>query len=316
MTPSDIHTTEHRITVDAPAPAVFGLLAEVDNWPRVFPPTVHVDCVERGEADERIRIWATANDEIKTWTSRRELDRDRLRIRFRQEVSQHPVAAMAGEWRVEALPDGRSTVLLTHDFRAVGDTADNVAWIQQAIDRNSDAELGALALAARHRQHREDLLLCFEDCARVAGSAKDVYDFIHQAQHWPERLPHVARVVLEEGTVNVQMLEMDTRAPDGSVHTTKSVRICFPDNKIVYKQLRTPALMSLHTGQWQITQDHNAAVITSSHTVVVNPDAVRTVLGEQATTADARAFLRDALGRNSTTTMQHAKAYAEHATDR
>ncbi|MFD8959971.1 aromatase/cyclase, partial [Streptomyces anulatus] len=95
------HEVEHDITVSAPAAAVYRLIAEVENWPRIFPPTIHVDRVEHDGARERIRIWATANGEAKHWTSRRTLDPEGLRIDFRQEVSTPPVAAMGGAWVVE-----------------------------------------------------------------------------------------------------------------------------------------------------------------------------------------------------------------------
>jgi aromatase len=305
------HETEHQITVSAPAQSVFDLILDIAAWPCVFPPTIHADHVERGESEERIRIWATANGEIKGWTSRRYPDRERLRVRFRQEVSQPPVASMGGEWRIEPLSDIQSRVRLMHDFEAVGDDPDKVAWIQRAIDRNSEAELTALKSAAEHWRERAELVLSFDDVVRVAGPAKDVYDFIYEAKHWQQRLPHVSRVVLDEDVPNVQVLEMDTQTPDGSVHTTKSVRICFPHDRIVYKQLQTPALMSVHTGQWLIEADGDGTVITSTHTVVIAPEAIPAVLGENATAADARTFVRDALGRNSTTTMRHAKTHAE-----
>src|SRR4051794_34497189 len=88
--------TEHEITIEAPAEVVYKLIADVGNWPRLFPPTVYVDHVEKLGDDERIRIWATANGEVKTWTSRRSLDPVGLRVDFRQEVSSPPVAAMGG----------------------------------------------------------------------------------------------------------------------------------------------------------------------------------------------------------------------------
>ena len=39
---------EHEITVAVPARTVYSLIAEVGNWPRIFPPTLHVDQLERG----------------------------------------------------------------------------------------------------------------------------------------------------------------------------------------------------------------------------------------------------------------------------
>ncbi|RAY12706.1 cyclase [Actinomadura craniellae] len=314
MVQPEVHEAEHQIMVSAPAQRVFDLVADVGAWPRVFPPTVHIEHVERGETEERISIWATANGEVKGWTSRRHLDRGGLSVRFRQEVSQPPVASMGGEWVIEPVGETQSRVRLLHDFRAVGDDPEKVAWIRQAIDRNSDAELAALRSAAEQGNGPDELLLSFADSVRVAGPAKDAYDFVYDAARWKERLPHVSRVVLGEDTPNVQSLEMDTRAPNGSVHTTMSVRICFPHEKIVYKQLRTPALLSVHTGQWTFEEDADGTLITSAHTVVIAPAAVTTVLGEGKTVADARAFVRDALGRNSTATMNHAKAHVEAAT--
>ena len=71
---SDQHQVTHEITISAPAEATYRLLADVANWPRIFPPTIYADYVEKGERTERIRIWATAGTDVKNWTSRRELD--------------------------------------------------------------------------------------------------------------------------------------------------------------------------------------------------------------------------------------------------
>ncbi|MDX2297283.1 MULTISPECIES: aromatase/cyclase [Streptomyces] len=308
--PRTTHRTEHTITVAAPARRVFELIVDVGRWPETFPPTVHVQHVDRSGTRERIRIWATANGEVKTWTSRRELDHDRLRVSFRQEVSQPPVAAMGGEWIVETVDAGHTRVRLLHDFRAVGDDPQNVEWIERAIDRNSGAELNALRVAAERTGDAEGLTLTFEDTVEITGAVKDAYAFVDEAGRWPERLPHVARTVLQEDAPGVQTLEMETRSPDGATHTTRSVRICFPDELIVYKQLHTPALMKAHVGRWVFAEDVAGGRITSVHTVVLDEEAIPAVLGPDATVADARAFVRDALGRNSTTTMEHAAAHA------
>ncbi|MFI9812614.1 aromatase/cyclase [Saccharothrix variisporea] len=302
---------EHRIEVRAPAEVVYGFVAEVANWPQIFPPSVHVEHLERGEREERIQIWATANGEAKTWTSRRALDPDSLRVEFRQEVSQPPVASMGGAWIIEALADGGSRVRLLHDYRAVDDDADKLAWIDRAVDRNSRSELAAMKANAELAAGSSELLLTFDDTVRVDGSAKDVYDFLDQAQKWEQRLPHVARVSLVEDTPGLQWLEMDTRTKDGSVHTTKSVRVCFPHHKIVYKQVVLPALMTLHTGSWLLEEDSDGVSVTSRHTVAINEANIAGVLGPDAGVAEARAFVRTALSTNSLATLGYAKEYAE-----
>ncbi|MGH3685610.1 MAG: aromatase/cyclase [Pseudonocardiaceae bacterium] len=303
---------EHEIKVLAPSETVYQIIAEVANWPQIFPPSVHVEYLERGAEEELIQIWATANGEAKTWTSRRVLDSTALRVEFRQEVSQPPVGAMGGAWVVEPISDGESLVRLQHDYRAVDDDPKKLDWIEMAVDRNSRAELAALKTNAELATRAPELFLIFDDIVQIDGSAKDTYDFINEAQLWSERLPHVARVSLREDVPGLQFLEMDTRTRDGSVHTTTSVRVAFPYTKIVYKQIQTPALMTLHTGHWLVEEKTGGVAATARHTVVINDVNIAKVLGDEASIDDARTFVRAALSANSLATLGHAKEYAEN----
>jgi aromatase len=104
---------------------------------------------------------------------------------------------------------------------------------------------------------------------------------------------------------------MDTKAADGSVHTTESVRVVRGGDRIVYKQTTVPALMSAHTGCWTLVPRGDGVDATSQHTVVVKPEAVEKVLGAGRTVADARTYVQNALSTNSRATLGHAKAYAE-----
>lgn len=303
---------EHEITVQAPATDVYRLLAEVENWPRLFPPSVYVDYLERDGNEERIRIWATANGEAKNWSSRRTLDPETLRIRFWQEVSTPPVAEMTGTWIIERLGEHSTRVRLLHSYRAIDDDPEGLAWIDAAVDRNSRAELPGLKNNLELSAGQAGLSLSFEDSVQVAGAAKDVYDFVNEAQLWTERLPHVAEVELTEDTPGLQTLRMDTRTKDGSTHTTESVRVCFPHHLIAYKQTTLPALLDLHTGRWTFTEGPDGVTTaTSQHTVVLKAAAITSVLGPDADVPAARAFIRDALGNNSRATLQYAKEHAE-----
>ncbi|MGW6600685.1 aromatase/cyclase [Streptomyces sp. NPDC055036] len=311
MTEQAPREVEHEISVSAPAPEVYRLLAEVANWPRIFPPSVYVDYVEKNGDEERIRIWATANGEAKNWTSFRRLDPVGLRITFRQEVSAPPVAEMSGTWIIE--PRGAECRLrLLHSYRAIDDDPAGLAWIDEAVERNSRSELAALKANVELATHSAELTLSFEDSVRVNGSAKDAYDFVNEAQLWTERLPHVSSVSLTENEPGVQTLRMDTVAKDGSTHTTESVRVCFPHHGIAYKQTTLPALMTLHTGYWRFDEESDGVTtVTSQHTVVVNTETITRVLGPDAGVPQARTFLREALGANSRATLGHAKSFAE-----
>ncbi|MGW1075600.1 aromatase/cyclase [Streptomyces sp. NPDC002537] len=311
MSQPGLREVEHEITISAPAAAVYRLIAEVGNWPRIFPPTIYVDHVPTGAQEERIRIWATANGEARTWTSLRTLDEAGLTITFRQEVPAHPVAAMGGTWVIEPLGAGTSRVRLLHDYRAVDDDPAHLEWIDRAVDRNSRSELAALKTNVEAAHAAEDLTFSFEDSVRVDGSAKDLYDFVNEAHLWNERLPHVATVRLTEPSPGLQELEMDTRAKDGSVHTTKSWRVTFPHHRIAYKQTTLPLLMTLHTGYWTFAEDGNGVTASSQHTVTINTANIARVLGPDAGIDDAKDYVRTALSTNSRATLQHAKDYAE-----
>lgn len=322
MTTSTIREVEHEITIGAPAARVYELIADVGQWPEMFPPTVHAIQAEQGQAEqgqaekgqhsELIRIWATANGTARSWTSRRQHDPAKLTIGFRQERSVAPVGGMGGLWMVEPVSDGQCQVRLRHDYFACNDNPADLEWIGQAVDRNSTAELTALKERAELDSTGE--LFSFADTVEVDGSARDVYDFLNEAQLWRERLPHVARVSLEEETPGLQILEMDTRAKDGSVHTTRSVRVCQPCASIIYKQIVLPPLMLLHTGRWLIEPREGGGVaVTSRHTVRINPDRIAGILGPGATLLTAQDGVRAALSANSLATLTLAKAHAEEA---
>ena len=310
MTTNAVRETEHQIDVAAPAERVYALIADVGKWPEIFPPTVHAECAEKNGNSELIRLWATANGTAKTWTSRRWHDPERMSVSFRQERSVHPVGGMGGEWVVEPVTESGCRVRLLHSFFAAGDDPADIDWISQAVQRNSTSELNALKTSAELTG--PDQLFTFEDTVTVDGGAKDVYDFLNEAQLWSRRLPHVARVSLEEETQGLQILEMDTRTADGHVHTTRSVRVCQPYTCIVYKQIVLPALLTLHTGQWLVEERDGAGVsVTSRHTVRINAARIAEVLGDDATMPAAQGSVRNALSSNSLTTLRLAKAYAE-----
>lgn len=311
--------TEHSVDVAAPPADVYRLVADVSAWPQVFEPTVHVEILQDADHDlggeQTLRIWATAQGQVKSWTSRRVLDPAARTIVFRQVVSAPPVASMGGEWRVEERDDGTSRVVLLHDYRAVDDDPEAEALIARAVEHNSTAELGALKKAAELGAGGDELRMTFSDSVIVHGDAADVYAFLARADLWPERLPHVARLDLQEEEGGIQHMDMDTRAPDGSTHNTTSIRVLFEDRReIVYKQLRVPVAMSGHTGRWEIeTLGDGTVRATSWHTVTLDPEGIPRALGPEATVGKARDLVREALGGNSTTTLRHASRFAEEA---
>ncbi|WUH94334.1 aromatase/cyclase [Streptomyces sp. NBC_00433] len=305
-----IRETEHSRVVRAPAARLYALVADVSRWPVVLGPCVQARQTEQHGADERIELWAQTNGKVATWTSRRTLDPQGLRISFRQDRSTAPVATMSGDWSFHPAGDGRTRIVLTHAFTAVDDDPQSLDWIARAVDRNSTEELAALGEFAERPYPLEQSVFFFADRVEAAGvSPADVYDFVYRSDLWPERLAHVGRVDLTEDPAGVQLMQMDTITRDGATHTTASIRLCVPGERISYKQTVLPALLSGHSGLWEFEQAPGGTVIVSHHAVAVDPAAVERVLGAGTTFEQACAHVRDTLGANSRATMEAACAY-------
>ncbi|MFF8834865.1 aromatase/cyclase [Streptomyces sp. NPDC015130] len=311
-----VHVVRHETVVAAPPEAVFALMADVTRWPHVSGSTVYAEVTRDDGTEQTLRGWVLVDRAVRSWESRRTLDRTARTITFRRDVPPAPLAAMGGAWRVEAGPAGACRVVLRHDYSVVDDGPGTAERVAEAVRAAGATEIDALrataeqAAAAAGGGH--ELTFTFSDGGRIRGSARDVYAFLDRADLWPERLPHVAVTRLTEEEGGVQVLDMDTRGPDGSLHSTRAVRVSFPERGLlVYKQLTVPPFMACHTGRWTVVQHGEEVTATAWHTVTLDPAGVRPALGEAATLADARALVRHALGTNSSTVLRYAKAHAE-----
>ncbi|MGH4025633.1 MAG: aromatase/cyclase [Pseudonocardiaceae bacterium] len=305
------HYQEHTRVIAASREVLYGLVADVTRWPVIFGPSLHVRYLQRSDTTERFQLWARVNDEVRTWTSRRTQDARAFSISFEQERSPAPITSMGGEWRFNALPGGRTEAVLKHQYSA--DSTADVEWIGTAVDRNSEEELAALGRVAELGYPMGELIDTFDDVVAIAGTAADAYDFIYRSDLWPERLPHVGGVRLVENMPGIQDMEMDTITVDGTSHSTRSIRLCFPGESIVYKQLKPPRLLFGHSGAWSFADAADGSdrtLVTARHTVAIDPVAAREVLGAESTLADVRTYLREALGGNGRATIAHADAYA------
>lgn len=302
-----LRATRHGRSVDARPEVVYQLVADVTRWPVVFGPTVRVEHIERSPGRERFRIWAVVGEAVASWSSARTLDPAAGRVTFRQEHSTPPIASMSGAWELRARPDGGTDVTLLHEFSVVDDDPAAVSAVEAALDRNSDAELGALARVAEAGPAVDDLVLGFEDVVELPVRRDEAYAFVDAADRWPERLPHVRRVALTERAPGVQDMEMETVTAGGHAHTTRSIRLCdAAAGHIAYKQLQPPGLLLGHSGSWTFAPAGAGTLVTARHLVAIDPDTVAGVLGPDAGLAEARRYVRDALGANSRATLAAA----------
>jgi len=303
MTAREQETAVHVLSCAAPSAALYNLVADVSRWPAIMDQVLHVQYSGRSGRAEWFELWALVGDRVSSWRTKRGLDPKGGSITFEQEHTEASIAEMGGRWEFRPLGEGGSRVELHHWFTVEGDAADRER-INAAVDYNSTRDLAALCRLATLGPSVNELVFSFSDQVRLPVSAAEAYSFIHRSDLWPDVLPHVNRVVLSEPQPGVQDMEMEGITADGQVHTTRSLRLCFPAERIVYKQLIPPALLLGHCGEWEFTEDGDGTVVTSRHTVAINPAAVAEVFGSGHTLSDARKRVREVLGASSRATLE------------
>ncbi|MEO3765889.1 SRPBCC family protein [Streptomyces sp. B8F3] len=304
------HHVRHTGTVAAPATVVYGLLADAPGWSRLFPSVVHAEPAGPGEGT--LRLWTTADGGVDDVRVRLTPDPDALTVGFRYIDPRPPVAATSGTWRVRPAGAG-CEVVLDQAYAAVDDDREQLAWLRAAAEAGGKSGLESLKHAAEQADRIGDVLLTFADGLEIAAGPAAVHDFLWRAGAWAGKVPHVSRAVLTDVSPRAQLLELDTVTLDGSTHTTRSVRVSPGPGRIVSKRLRMPALMSAHLAQWTLTGTQDGVRAVHRHTVVLRPEAVPDFLGAGASLAEARAYVRKALGTTSRETLRHARAAVEES---
>ncbi|MDT6987475.1 SRPBCC family protein [Streptomyces lusitanus] len=315
-----VHRMAQHAEVDAPAGVLYGLIADALRWPVFLPPTVHVEQLEFDGESERLRMWVTANGEIRSWTTRRVLDPVAHRIDFRQEVLPRPVTSMGGSWTVEPRGAERSLVTLRNDFAVTGNARADVDWVKRATAANTRAALTNLRQLADRWRRLDDLVLSFEESAHIDAAVEPVYAFLHRFGDRADAVPGATRTDLAESAPGVQLMTVELRAADGTTRTTESVRIGFPHaGRIVYKDIRDteqPALLAAHTGEWSVEPDAwgTGVTVVARHHAVLDEEGVRQRYGEGAQAVRlAREALRARLAGQSAAALRLAREHAEGA---
>ncbi|MFI9583701.1 aromatase/cyclase [Streptomyces sp. NPDC052236] len=309
-----VRRLSHTVDVAAPAEVLYTLIADAERRPLYFPTSVHVERLDFCGVRERLRMWVVAGGQVKSWTSDRIQDSARRSVSFHQDLTMDPAKSMDGTCSVQSLGPGRCRLTVDHEFTAVGDRPEDVAWLEQATDANTLSDLRSLLYLAERWARLDQLVLSFEESVRVKGPAELVYGFLYDVADWPGQVPHVRRAALSEPQDGIQKVTMDLAAADGTVHTVTSVRVCFPHaGRIVHKETVPRRLLAAHCGEWSVVPDERGVTVVSKHHVILCEKDVEQVLGAGATLQDARRRVREELGHQSLQTLRLAQKHAETA---
>jgi C7-C12 aromatase (ARO/CYC) len=304
------HSVQDEVVVEAPATAVRGLVEDFVGWTQLHKTAVHAEILEDNGTEKLIQHWEVADEHsVRTWKVRLTKEADGSRISFAHVGAESPFASLGGAWTFQE-KDGKTAVTLRHEFTLADDQEGLLDEVTARLHEGNQDYLQVLGHAAENREELEQLIIRFEDPLFIAGDIKDVYDYLWEADKWEERIPHIAKLELEQPADDVQFFNMDTSTPDGSTHRTRSVRIAIEPHIIVYKQTELPALLDGHTGHWKFTQTPEGVIAEARHTATIKPSALH-ILGEGTTVQDARNYLRRVLSANSMSNLRLAKAYAE-----
>ncbi len=151
-----MYHTEHTVTVEANADVVYDVLADVEGYANLFPPTEAVTMLEESDTHQIARLVVDVMGRQQSWVSRRDLDREHRVIAYRQLETAPMVEYMGGEWRALPIDANRTQLVLTHDFAArpaegTPTLEQATALVKAAVERNSHADLAAVLQEAERR---------------------------------------------------------------------------------------------------------------------------------------------------------------------
>jgi acyl carrier protein len=152
-----LHHTEHAISIEASVDRVYGILADLKGYERLFPPTQSVEILDEGSGYQVGRLVVDVGGRLQSWVTRRELDAQRALIRYHQIETAPLIGHMSGEWRCYPLGASSTQLVLTHDFVVREPLNGRVAGLpveqaeealSGAVERNSHVDLAAVKAEA------------------------------------------------------------------------------------------------------------------------------------------------------------------------
>lgn len=299
--------TDHTIFVNSASEDAFAIGLDVTQWPEIFPPCLDAKVLDESETRQTIALTARANDQIFSWQSVRNVDRQKRRISFQQQKTSPLVKSMRGTWSFEDEGDG-CLIRLTHEFEVADDVADVVPgvatrkdaadFMMSSIESNSTRELGAIArhLERKAWSHR------FAENLLIDAAPEVILDLLWDAQEWPSLLQHCTgmEVLYDDGANQEFVMVVQVGETSERIRSIRRKG----DEGISYFQPTPPDPLLEHRGRWSFRATPEGTEVTSFHDVVLNAPFWE---AKGAAADDAKQTVENAINRNSLGTMTAIK---------
>lgn len=272
-------STSHSIICEASAAEVYGTIADVSNWPKIFDACISAVAQERAGNAERVRIEAWQNGQVVGWDTQRSYFDDIFRINFFLPVPMPFLKEMSGQWRVVPLGERRSILNVTRDFALLDDISgirEDITTHEQAselINRFIDDNAGGEMLAVKEFVEKKDTTLSFFTTHySLPFAPEELYSLLSDIHQWPDILPHCNDVNVIYEDAKYQEFVMEIMGAGGSEHF-RSIRQCDRDTlTISYFQPEPPAMLKNHSGRWLVRAKANGTELIAEHSVHIDPE--------------------------------------------
>ncbi|WP_128175815.1 SRPBCC family protein [[Pantoea] beijingensis] len=272
-------STSHSIICEASAAEVYGTIADVSNWPKIFDACISAVVQERAGNAECVRIEAWQNGLAVGWDTQRSYFDDIFRIDFFLPVPMPFLKEMSGQWRVIPLDERRCILNVTRDFALLDDISDirvDITTHEQAselINRFIDDNAGSEMLAVKEFVEKKDTTLSsFTTHYSLPFAPEEFYSLLSDIRQWPDILPHCNDVKVIYEDTKYQEFVMEIIGAGGNEHF-RSIRQCDRDTlTISYFQPEPPAMLKTHSGRWLARATANGTELIAEHSVHIDPE--------------------------------------------
>lgn len=309
-------TVRHSLEVESTLDEAFRICAEIERWPKIFPPCQKVDIINQDEHWQLFEITALADKKTMTWQSERHLDYNSHTIYARQVKPSVLVKSMQCAWRFYPLRDG-ILISLEHRIKIKDDVQglmeniyskeDARAFMEKVIHENSELELWSIKKILECGNSKGRYQLDFQEELLINSKHMPIYSLLRDAKKWPDILPHCRHVdvIYDDGKNQEFIMAVDVRGKEEKI---RSIRRCLDSSSIQYFQPAPPPVLRQHTGEWMLKPEKSGTRVVSKHSIQLNPEMITAVLGDMSVD-DALDYVKNAINKNSMTTLQSIDEY-------